>query len=77
MNLPLLATIGIALALFLWVARAKPAPLQGEVKRRIVACKKCRAQIGVNNTKVDQEFSLKCETCKTRIIYKAVDLVSR
>ena len=77
MSFLLLAMIGVAVALWFWFARTKPEPSQPEVRRRVVACKKCSAQIAINNAKLDQEFSLKCDACKTRSIYKAIDLVLR
>ena len=77
MSLPLLATFGVAVAVVFWFVRIKPKPLEDEVRRRVVVCKKCAAQIAINNTKLCKEFSLKCDACTTRNIYEAGDLVVR
>ncbi|MBB4366897.1 DNA-directed RNA polymerase subunit RPC12/RpoP [Bradyrhizobium sp. CIR48] len=78
MNIPLLAGLVVVLiTIFLCLAWRRPKSVQDEIKRRSVACKRCGAQIGIKNVKVDQEFSLRCETCEARAVYKTADLIVR
>ena len=78
MSLPVMTAFAVAgaIAFAFWYAR-NPAPIQDGIKRRMVSCKKCQTQIGLNNVKLDHEFSLRCDACHTRTIYKEADLIFR
>ena len=78
MSAPLLTGLVVVLiAIFLRIAWRRPKPAQDEMKRRSVACKRCGALIGIKNVKLDQEFSLRCEACEARTMYRTADLVVR
>jgi DNA-directed RNA polymerase subunit RPC12/RpoP len=78
MSVPLLAGLVVVLiAVFLWLAWRRPKLVPIEIRRRSVACKRCGAQIAVNNVKLEQEFSLRCDSCGTRSFYKQGDLIVR
>lgn len=70
----LMAVGAILIAVCFWLLRKRPEVPQEEVPRRTVACKKCAAPIGIKNTKLDQEFSLKCSGCGSRTIYSIGDI---
>jgi DNA-directed RNA polymerase subunit RPC12/RpoP len=75
MSVPLLAgLVVVPIAIFLWLGWRRSKLLPTDIRRRSVACKRCGAQIAVNNVKLEQEFSLRCDGCGSRSFYKQADL---